>query len=261
VVFDSTATNLVSGDTNDVADIFLHTVSTGETKRVNLNSEGEQARSFYNGFRMAGHSLSPTISGDGHYVTFYSDAYDLVADIAFEQLVLGGTNYTLTNPNLFVSDTQTGTTTNLIPVSANVYGRDPVISGNGKVIAFASNSSAILASGNTGAEDVFILPNPLFVEPLFDPMQHTWRASLTLTTSAGQRFLALRLPRPPDTGSGSWQLQASTDLDALNWQVVPSGEEERSDLGQLNGMEWILIRHTVPLAPGESRFLRAQWIP
>src|SRR5688572_30608155 len=43
VGFLSSASNLVSGDTNGVADIFVHDRSTGVTSRISISSDGEQA--------------------------------------------------------------------------------------------------------------------------------------------------------------------------------------------------------------------------
>jgi Tol biopolymer transport system component len=71
VVFRSYANNLVPGDTNGYADIFVHDRQTGETTRVSVASDGTQ-----------GNGLSdywPSISGDGRHVAFESEASNLVA--------------------------------------------------------------------------------------------------------------------------------------------------------------------------------------
>lgn len=69
VAFASTASHLVSGDTNDQTDIFVRDLHRGVTTRVNLNAEGQQAN---------GHSHSPVISGDGTHLVFHSGANNLV---------------------------------------------------------------------------------------------------------------------------------------------------------------------------------------
>ncbi|MDO9086499.1 MAG: hypothetical protein Q7U53_09860 [Anaerolineaceae bacterium] len=71
VVYTSAATNLVDDDTNNREDIFLHDRETGETIRVNLGIDGQQA----NGFSF---SKSKVVSDDGSLVTFYSWATNLV---------------------------------------------------------------------------------------------------------------------------------------------------------------------------------------
>ena len=68
IAFGSRATNLVTDDTNGVEDIFVHDRQTGETSRVSINSQGQQAE---------GASFSATVSSDGRYVVFNYDAGNL----------------------------------------------------------------------------------------------------------------------------------------------------------------------------------------
>ena len=70
VAFESDASNLVSGDTNYHPDIFVHDRQTGQTTRVSVASDGTQAN---------GHSFDPSISADGRYVAFGSEADNLVS--------------------------------------------------------------------------------------------------------------------------------------------------------------------------------------
>jgi len=70
VAFLSFADNLVVDDTNTKPDIFVHDRQTGEIVRANVDSEGKQANDFNN--------FSPAISENGRYVTFVSDANNLV---------------------------------------------------------------------------------------------------------------------------------------------------------------------------------------
>jgi Tol biopolymer transport system component len=64
VAFFSYASNLVSGDTNGMPDIFVRDTLTNVTTRVSVNSNGTQ------GNNAAG--LHPSISGDGRFVVFES---------------------------------------------------------------------------------------------------------------------------------------------------------------------------------------------
>lgn len=70
VVFQSDASNLVAGDTNALADIFVHDRQTGDTTRVSVASDGTQADN---------RSQIPSISGNGGYVAFESDASNLAS--------------------------------------------------------------------------------------------------------------------------------------------------------------------------------------
>jgi tricorn protease-like protein len=115
VVFPSDATNLVSGDTNNVTDIFVHDCQTGQTRRVSVGSNGAEAN---------GGSSAVNISDDGRYVAFSSGATNLV---------VGDTNGTR---DVFVYDLQMGGTT-LVSVNtsgeqADGGGNSPDISGDGR---------------------------------------------------------------------------------------------------------------------------------
>ena len=71
VAFMSLASNLVAGDINGVEDIFIHDRQTGETKLVSVNNAGVQGNDY---------SLSPSISADGRFIAFMSNASNLLAD-------------------------------------------------------------------------------------------------------------------------------------------------------------------------------------
>src|SRR5207248_10403700 len=83
------ATNLVPGDTNGVADVFVHDRQTRITERVSIDSAGNQANSA---------STYSAISADGPFVAFVSTATNLVP---------GDTNG---GHDVFVHDRRTGTT-------------------------------------------------------------------------------------------------------------------------------------------------------
>jgi len=70
VAFSSYGSNLVAGDTNRTADVFVRDRFTGVTTRVNVTSAGAQA---------SGYSWLSGISADGRYVAFQSDASNVVA--------------------------------------------------------------------------------------------------------------------------------------------------------------------------------------
>lgn len=67
VVFASPASNLVNGDSNNAADIFRHDTMTGETVRVSVRSGGAQLYT---------PSRQPSVSRDGRYISFITDATD-----------------------------------------------------------------------------------------------------------------------------------------------------------------------------------------
>ena len=69
VAFASDASNLIAIDSNGYRDIFVRDRQTAVTTRASVNSGGVQAD--YT-------SDLPSISGDGHYITFVSGADNLV---------------------------------------------------------------------------------------------------------------------------------------------------------------------------------------
>ncbi len=75
-VFASHATNLVPGDTNDDADLFVRDRATGVTTRINVDAEGAQAEEGVEYFYF--YPNGRTISADGRFVTFASYASTLV---------------------------------------------------------------------------------------------------------------------------------------------------------------------------------------
>jgi len=103
VAFDSSASNLVSGDTNGARDVFVHDRQGGGTTRVSVTSDGAQGGTG---------SWNPSISADGRYVAFYSGASNLVS---------GDTNGT---DDVFVHDGQTGQTTRISVASDGSQGNN-----------------------------------------------------------------------------------------------------------------------------------------
>jgi Tol biopolymer transport system component len=139
VVFESLASNLVSGDTNGNYDIFVHDRSSGQTKRVSIAGDGTQGNKS---------SFNPVISSDGRFVAFESNATNLVN---------GDTNG---YPDIFVHDRLTGETQRVSVASDSSQGNDaskqPAISADGRYVAFASAASNLVTSDTNGRVDIFI---------------------------------------------------------------------------------------------------------
>jgi len=138
MVFSSDASNLVTGDTNRVADVFLYDITTRTTARVSVASNESQAN---------GASHSPAISVDGRYVAFVSEASNLVA---------GDTNGVA---DIFLRDRKRGTT---VRVSVKTDGRqvsgasrNPQISLFGRYVVFESEG-VFTSSDTNGLSDAII---------------------------------------------------------------------------------------------------------
>jgi Tol biopolymer transport system component len=140
VAFESNASDVVAGDTNDTWDVFVRDRGTDTTARVSLSSAGAEGND---------ESHSPSISSDGRFIAFYSSASNLVP---------GDTN---NFPDVFVHDRRTGAVTR-VSVSRNGAQGDnsslqPAISADGRHVVFTSYAST-LVPGATDAvhSDVFV---------------------------------------------------------------------------------------------------------
>ena len=139
VAFYSYASNLVNGDTNGFEDIFVHDRQTGSTSRVSISSDGDQANNW---------SDYPTLSADGRFVAFRSNASNLVA---------GDTNNA---GEVFVHDRQTGSTNRVAVNSTGDQGNNssdsPRLSADGRYVAFSSPASNLVSGDTNNVSDVFV---------------------------------------------------------------------------------------------------------
>lgn len=146
VAFVSSASNLVSGDTNGVSDIFVRDRQTGVTERVSVDSNGNESNGSSN--NSGGCGNSPNISADGRYVAFFSSATNLVP------------NDTNAAGDVFVRDRQTGSTeiasVDSAGTRANAGSGYPSISANGRYVVFPSAASNLVANDTNGVQDIFI---------------------------------------------------------------------------------------------------------
>jgi Tol biopolymer transport system component len=140
VLFDSHGSDLVLGDTNGQTDVFVRDRQTGETSRVDVASDGKQAR------MLPSHGTS--ISADGRYVVFTSEAGNLVP---------GDTNEAT---DVFVHDRQTGATTRASVTSSGAqsvgFSGDGVISADGRFVAFDSYARNLVRHDTNGGQDLFL---------------------------------------------------------------------------------------------------------
>lgn len=143
VAFSSTADNLVFGDDNAAADVFLADLATGAIRRVSVSSRGGQGN---------GPSSNPSISGDGRFISFTSAASNLVPRDR------NGVS------DVFVHDMRTGSTRRVSVSSAgreqNAAASPPFtqvssLSGDGSYIVFDSDATNLVPRDRNGHTDVF----------------------------------------------------------------------------------------------------------
>jgi len=151
VAFDSLASNLVPGDTNDGWDVFVHDRQTGGTTRVSVDSAGNEGNDY---------SGSPAITPDGRYVAFNSSASNLVP---------GDTN---DGGDVFVHDRQTGVTERVSVDSAgnqgNGWSYEAAISAGGRYVAFVSSASNLVPGDTNGDADIFVHDRDTDADGIFD---------------------------------------------------------------------------------------------
>lgn len=137
VLFESAASNLVAGDTNDLSDVFVRDVVNNVTALVSVNTNGAIG---------SGSSRSAAMTPDGGYVAFVSSANDLIP---------GDTNGI---PDVFVRDLQTGTTTLASVGARSTTGGSselPLITPQGRYVAFYSTATNLVA-GVTNTGEIFV---------------------------------------------------------------------------------------------------------
>ncbi|MEG4036812.1 calcium-binding protein [Microcoleus sp. S36b_A4] len=147
MTFASDATNLVPGDINNRGDIFVRDLLTNTTTCVSVDSAGNPGNdsSLYSSIS----SDYSSISADGRFVVFESDA---------SNLVWGDTN---NSTDIFVRDLSTNTTTRVSVSGAGNQGNgesySPSISANGQKVAFSSKASNLVPGDTNNGSDLFIV--------------------------------------------------------------------------------------------------------
>ena len=139
VVFSSDADNVVAADTDHMRDIFVHDLASGTTEWLSPGADGGPS---------SGESDRPSIDRSGRFVAFSSLAANLVT---------GDTNG---QRDIFLRDRLTGVTT-LVTNAADGGGSDGSsfradISGDGRIIAFDSLATNLVAEDTNGVRDVFV---------------------------------------------------------------------------------------------------------
>ncbi|MCK6448488.1 MAG: hypothetical protein L6Q99_19020 [Planctomycetes bacterium] len=140
VCFGSFASNLVAGDTNDDADVFVRDLVAGTTSRVGLDANGAQ---------LAFGAWAPRLSGDGRYVAFVTDDPTAVPGdpLLFVDVILRDLS---TGTNELVSGTWNG-------AFGDGSVSEPIeLSPDGRFVAFSSPATNLVPGDTNGVIDVFL---------------------------------------------------------------------------------------------------------
>jgi Tol biopolymer transport system component/ribosomal protein L24E len=146
VSFDSDG-GLANGDTGSDTDVYLKDLATGAIEQISVPNGGGQATC--NACSAVGSDSS--ISADGRFVAFWSDATGLVP------------NDDSGHADVFVRDRQLNTLTRMTSTNGNPGDGDsysPALSLDGRFVAFDSKATTLDPSGGSvGGQDIFVHVN------------------------------------------------------------------------------------------------------
>lgn len=166
IVFHAFSNNLVVNDSNNVSDIFVHDRQLSTTRRISVSTNGTQGN---------GTSLYGSISGNGRYIAFYSEA---------DNLVVGDTN---DKPDIFIHDVQTGVTSRISISSSGEQSNDGSIgsslSHDGHFVAFSSSATNIITGDTNNSCDLD--GDLIFAENCPDAFIHNRQTGQTIRISVG----------------------------------------------------------------------------
>ena len=234
IVFESDASNLVSSDVNSRSDVFRHDRITGETAIVSLSSNGVQGNRG---------SLRPSISYDGRFIGFSSDATNLAGSDA------NGVRDT------FLRDTQESTTVALSWGASGLGDRmsdSTRVAFGGNLVVFRSGASNLVSGDTNGVDDIFVrtltpFPETRMVNQNSRGIQGDKDANLRSDVSANGRYVAF------SSAAGNLVANDSNVVDDVFVNDLASGRITRISVSttaqQANGGSW------EPRLSGDARFV------
>ena len=174
VLFTSLAEDLVAGDTNRAQDIFLYDVVGQTNTLISVNKFGTGTGNGLSG-------VTPqSLSADGRYVAFFSDATDIGAadlngrtDVFLRDLT--------TNQTKIISRARAG------GLAGNGNSYQPAMSADGVTVLFTSEASNLVPNDNNSATDIFTAASALGA-PDFGPVDLALGAAFTSPQAVGTAF-------------------------------------------------------------------------
>ncbi|MFI9386827.1 hypothetical protein [Kutzneria sp. NPDC052558] len=179
VAFESDASNLIAHDDNGQSDIFEYSRQWNTLSRVSVDA---------NGLESNGLSWQPSISADGRYVSFASEA---------SNLVLGDTNH---YGDVFVHD-RLDSRTERVSIGAGGAQGDSVsrfarISGDGRWVVYISYASTLVPGDTNDENDIFLYDREtstttrIDLDPAGQQLRHGTTTNIFPAISTDGRFVA-----------------------------------------------------------------------
>jgi large repetitive protein len=212
----ATAAANSSLDTNKSRDVYIFDVLTRSNVLV--------SRSFFTGKAAGGNSEAPDISADGRYITYESDAADIIP---------GDNNG---EKDIFLYDRQSGST---MLLSASVYGtgtadfesQSPRFTGDGQTVAFQSWASDLVANDFNQGSDLFLLK-------IFNSIG---------STNPPPVFTGELILNPGSGGSGPGQASPQ-----LTWAAAPGLGYQAQYKTNLTDAAWLPVNGSVVIQNGQG---------
>lgn len=162
VAFESVATNLVTGTVNAWVDVFVHDTVTLSTTLISVATDGTPGNAA---------SENATLSGDGRYVVFQSNANNLVGDDFSPYTDIFVRDRDVDEDGVFDEPDEVLTlrvSQNVNGVAANGVSTDPSISANGRWLVFTSSADNLVAGDTNSADDIFLYDRDVDNDGVFD---------------------------------------------------------------------------------------------
>jgi Tol biopolymer transport system component len=140
VAFSSEASNLVAGDTNNQADIFVHDRQDDTTVLIVGPAEFNTGSGIF--------IVAPSISPDGDFVGFRSNAGDLVpgdTNNSFDTFLIDRVTIIAERSSVSTSEEE-----------GNSDSSRPSLTSNNRFVAFSSIATNLVSEDTNGFEDVFV---------------------------------------------------------------------------------------------------------
>lgn len=235
LAFVSQAPNLVTNDDGSlILDVFLRNLASSNMTLVSVNMSGVGG-----GDR---HSSLPSVSSNGQYVVFESAAGNLAP------------NDTNGASDIFVRDTVAGMTLVVSVASsgaaANGASGAPLMSTDGRFVAFESTASDLVANDLNDARDVFVRDLVLGVTSLVSVNMD--QASELLRMTADGRLVAFA----SSTNGKSEVFVKDLQADITYWVTrniqTPQFDARRFEIDLSENGQYVALHHVVPWAGAAS---------
>lgn len=219
VAFVSDAPDLVAGDTNGADDIFVRDLSANTTTRVSVASDGSQ--------NAVPSGDDPAIAALGEVVAFTTRG----------ALTPQGSNG---SSQVYVRDLVLGTTKlvsrSLAGGPGNGNGSRPSLSADGRLVAFVSRASNLVAGDTNGEDDIFVHDTSTGVTELVsvaaDGSQANWDSTDPSISADGTlvAFASVASNLTPGSSSGYQEIYVRDRLTASTVQLTKPTDAARHNV-------------------------------